>query len=628
LHRDQSRHRQEKRLAPWCLAKDRAIAHEWTEDSANCECHNGAKSRLDGFGPWKKKVTMRPWHLGNTTVRNPFRLRDGLIALAKSELKGNIKGRESENAFARLLQQNDIVNITRKDVDASDLGRKWRSALSQLGFIVPELDVRLGLEQKWVGEPFTITNNGRRLIEATTVPGMQECFLRSLAAYYIPSALEKGYKVKKFSPLRHTLATMLELERRTGDDRLNFLEMALIVQLTSSSDTVAAIADRVIAFRQARARSGRQFDHEALDSAAREHGYKVRTFLDYADTNFRYLKATGLVQSRGHGLALVPEKHLFIEQLVADKRVPDSDQSYLIGLCNGATLPIDNPDTAQLVLEDLVRQANSRGIPFDLRVRDLTDAADIAIVRHKIEQSLSERNEEEYAKRQADAWEEIAAYMELIIKRQPSMRLPNGVDIEVPQAEAPAYFEWILWRAFLAINNLTNQPYEARRFKIDQDFLPVGCAPGNGPDLIFEFEDFVIVVEVTLTENSRQEAVEGEPVRRHVAELVESYAARPHKQVYGLFIANRIDVNTAETFRSGVWYRSDDTRMRLDIVPITLQQFKNFFEGLFRSRQIDARLVRGLLDHCGKLRSVADGAPMWKQEIATAIEQYVGKLYQ
>ena len=94
---------------------------------------------------------MRPWHLGNTTVRSPFRLRDGLIALANSPLVGHIKGREFENAFARLLHQNDIVNITRENADASDLGRKWRSALSQLGFIVPELDVRQGLEQIWVG---------------------------------------------------------------------------------------------------------------------------------------------------------------------------------------------------------------------------------------------------------------------------------------------------------------------------------------------------------------------------------------------------------------------------------------------------------------------------------------------
>ena len=34
------------------------------------------------------------------------------------------------------------------------------------------------------------------------------------------------------------------------------------------------------------------------------------------------------------------------------------------------------------------------------------------------------------------------------------------------------------------------------------------------------FDDYIIVVEVTMSTNSRQEAMEGEPVRRHVADLV------------------------------------------------------------------------------------------------------------
>jgi AlwI restriction endonuclease len=80
----------------------------------------------------------------------------------------------------------------------------------------------------------------------------------------------------------------------------------------------------------------------------------------------------------------------------------------------------------------------------------------------------------------------------------------------------------------------------------------------------------VIVVEVTLTDNSRQEAAEGEPVRRHVADLVSHYGGQTCKPVYGLFIANRIDSNTAETFRIGAWYTRADEKMRLDIIPVTL----------------------------------------------------------
>lgn len=81
----------------------------------------------------------------------------------------------------------------------------------------------------------------------------------------------------------------------------------------------------------------------------------------------------------------------------------------------------------------------------------------------------------------------------------------------------------------MAIDHIVNKPYDARGFNVDQDYLPIGTAPGGKPDMIFEFDDYVIVVEVTLSTNSRQEAMEGEPVRRHIADLVQKYK----KPVYG-----------------------------------------------------------------------------------------------
>ena len=568
---------------------------------------------------------MRPWHLGNTTVRSPFRLRDGLVALSTSSLQGNLRGEEQERAFRRLLGEHGIVELGNDDTYS--VGRKWRSALNKLGFLYPEVPPASGIPQSEIGPIDMITPNGWRLIRADTVPAMQECFLRALAAHYIPSALERKFDFAVFSPLRHTLAIMLELEKQTGESRLNFVEMAIVVQLTSSDEPLADIVAQVLALRARRLASPnkRKFDRQEREAAAVLHGYAAGTFNDYADTNLRYLKATGLVQSKGRGLSLVPEKHVFVEKLIQDTGIPDSDRSYFITLCNGAKLPTDNKDSALAVLDDLLRQLEKRGIPFDATGKPTDTPADIAIIRHQIEGILSERNEEEYATRQAVEWEEIAAYMELIITRKGKKTLSNGEDIEVPQAEAPAYFEWVLWRAFLAINSLANKPYEARRFKIDQDFLPVGTAPGNGPDLIFEFHDFVIVVEVTLTDNSRQEAAEGEPVRRHVADLVSHYAIQSGKPVYGLFIANRIDSNTAETFRIGVWFTRTDDKMRLDIIPVTLVQFKAFFEALFTSGRVEVGLIRELLDLCGGLRP-AHEAPAWKHEIQQTFNHRIAAL--
>ncbi len=560
---------------------------------------------------------MRPWHFGNTTVRSAFRLRDGLIALAESSLVGNIKGRDQESAFARLLDDRGVVAMS-EQADVPSLGRKWRAALTQLGFLVPDVSRVDSVDQAIIGAPFTITESGRRLISAEAVPAMQECFLRSLAAYRIPSALETGYDVAPFCPLRHTLAVMLELEKRTGDNRLSFIEMAVIVELSSGDDAVADLCDRVLALRTARdaAANKRRFDNEQCEAVGQANGRAGSTFRDYADTNFRYLKATGLVQSRGRGISIVPEKHLLVTQLVDEVLPPLSDQEYLAQLVCGAVLPTDNRDSASLVLEDLLQNARARGIDFDLEGRALDTAADIAVVRFELEDLIAENKEEAFAADQANAVEEISAYLRLLAERGTSATLSDGSSVSVPRSEAPAYFEWAMWRAFLAMNSLANKPYEARRFKIDQDFLPISCAPGGGPDLIFEFDDFVVVVEVTLTESSRQEAAEGEPVRRHVAGVAQDHLARgTGKPVYGLFLANRIDSNTAETFRIGVWYLADDSRTQLDIVPVRLSAFREFFDAVFDNDLCGPDALRSSLDDSIMLRDDAGGAPNWKTQI-------------
>lgn len=569
---------------------------------------------------------MKPWLLGNTTVRSPFRLRDGLVALSTSSLQGDLRGVEQDKAFRLLLGEHGIVELGQDETNS--VGRKWRSALSKLGFLYPEIPTRCGIEQNTVGPVDTITPNGWRLVKATTVPAMQECFLRALAAHFIPSAVERGYNFPPFSPLRHTLSIMLELEKQTGESRLNFIEMALVVQLSSPELGVENIVKNILKLRSARLASPnkRGFDTTEYKKAGETHDYAPNTFKDYADTNLRYIKASGLVQGKGRGISLVPEKHLFIEELTKDTQPPATDFDYFKTIADGAKLPTDNLSSATLVLNDLLTQLQNRGIPFSTSGRATDTPADIEVIRHDIEGLLSEANEITYASQQASQWEEIAGYMELLITRGNKKTLSNGEEIEVPQSEAPAYFEWTMWRAFLAINSLTNKPYEARRFKVDQDFLPVGTAPGGGPDLIFEFNDFVIVVEVTLTANSRQEAAEGEPVRRHVADLVTHYHQQSQKPVYGLFVANKIDSNTAETFRIGVWYTNTDERMKLDIVPITLVQFKDIFEAIFQSDRIDPELIRELLDQCGNLREYQ--APDWKLEINSLVGKTVGLISQ
>jgi hypothetical protein len=564
------------------------------------------------------------WYIGNTSVRSAFRLRDGLVALSTSPLQGNMRGQDGDRAFRDLLGQHGVVSLG--DDESYSVGRKWRSALGKLGFLYPEIPNNAAVRQEDIGPADTITSNGWRLIRAETVPAMQECFLRAMAAQFMKDNDTEGNTIW-FSPLRHTLAVLLEVERQTGEASVNVVEMALIVQTSNSSDNVSVIVERIIALRNERniATNKRRFDSEKYEEAGVVAGLKSGTFKDYADANMRYLKATGLLRNRGRGIAIVPEKRLISELMARDTAIPETALERYTVLCNGAVLPTDNQVAALDVLHDLIAQLNGMGIPFVLGEQPLDTPADIAIVRHEIEDIISKEKEEIYAREQAGQWEEIAIYIDLLATRRDRRRIGDDIEIVIPRAETPAYLEWTLWRAFLAIDSLINRPYEARRFHIDQDFLPIGTAPGNGPDLIMEFRDFVIVIEVTLMESSRQEAAEGEPVRRHVADILNQYAELNGKPVYGLFIANNINSNTAETFRIGAWYSRNDERMRLQIIPITIAQFGAFFRALFLAGNATPEAVINLMNDCDQYRIDCE-APQWKRMIALTVEHTVALL--
>lgn len=305
----------------------------------------------------------------------------------------------------------------------------------------------------------------------------------------------------------------------------------------------------------------------------------------------RYLRISGVVQRKGRGLIIVPAKHLLAEQLAKDTATRRPIMDVYRELCNGAALPTDNLDTAKALLSNMESQLKANHILYDLSDRPLNTVAEINIARQYLEKLWMDTDELKYASEQSNQWQEISDYMSLLIdgggKKIDNDDEDNGIEdngIEVPKEETPIYLEWTLWRAALAMGALTNHPSEVRGFRLDSDFLPVSTAGGGQGDLYWEYQDFTILTEVTMSRSSRQEAMEGEPARRHVSDAVLKYGEK-NIPVYGLFVAIKIDTNTAETFRHGIWYTKDDAKQRLDILPLPLEQFQSFFVSLFQSNE-------------------------------------------
>jgi hypothetical protein len=212
-------------------------------------------------------------------------------------------------------------------------------------------------------------------------------------------------------------------------------------------------------------------------------------------------------------------------------------------------------DAGNIKVSDVFQTIRDQRNPLLLQANTLNAQSSIEAVQ-QIRYSLIEYNnwerEEDYANEQQSeqSIRDILAYLRCLN----SETVPNAPEID----DKPAYLEWAVWRSFLAIDDIKSAIHETRRFPVDQDFKPRNTAPGGGSDLIFEFDSYVLVVEVTLTVSHRQMAVESEPVRRHTVQYKEKY---PDKDVYCLFIAPSVDNNVAETFRIGVWYDADDEQL-------------------------------------------------------------------
>lgn len=551
------------------------------------------------------------WLVGNTGLRSPDRIQDGLRVFAQSPYVGNLHGRENEVGFMNYLDKKGIIqNAAGRDTSGSH-ARKWRLMFARHGFIYPQSD---GFAQEELGKRDDLTPFGRVFLQADTFPAVQECFLRasSVEQYEMPDG--NGH----YSPLRWILAIMLELERRTGSSELSRIEFALWGHTTNPTYDINYVVDQILDLRERRlsAPAKRPFDRQEIERRGEHYDKKPSNFLDYSDMNMRYLRITGVLQRKGRGLMIVPVKHRLAEQLA--KTSPSTASLFDIyqTLCNGAPLPSDNSDVAMEILQDLMQQLRERHIVFDISDLSLTSAAEINNARQRLENILSQTNEISYAAEQRNKWQEISDYMTLLIRGGGKIEYDEDYVIEVPKEEAAAYLEWTLWRAALAIDHLANKPYEIRGFRLDSDFMPVSTAGGGKGDLYCEFENFTILTEVTMSTSSRQEAMEGEPVRRHVSDAVLRY----NKPVYGMFIAVRIDTNTAETFRNGIWYAQGDQRQRLNIVPISLAQFQKYFKMMFETGEANPEKLVSLLDLCLRGRDMMD-APEWKRYIEQSVDQ-------
>ena len=94
-------------------------------------------------------------------------------------------------------------------------------------------------------------------------------------------------------PTPSNLSIMSELQEATQSSRISMIEMAVIVQCTLPTAGTSSVVKKVLSFRAKRDKSANKnhFDRDEYTKAHNLYERKEGTFKDYADANFRYLKA-------------------------------------------------------------------------------------------------------------------------------------------------------------------------------------------------------------------------------------------------------------------------------------------------------------------------------------------------
>lgn len=559
------------------------------------------------------------WNLGNTTVRNPNRLRDGLILL-KDEFAGNLHGSEQESLFSRRLNETGIIDSEGSNPDW--FGRKWRSAFVKLGFLTEKFSQKehelLSHLQKDFGFRncgYEVTPAGNLLIAADSLGAVEDVFTRQLIQHEIPSPIEGSFPGGSMKPFIFFLQILNEL-RRLNQPGLNKLEIGAFLQLFRNhvNSAVTNTVNSILEYRTKREscrdrREKDRFDYDTLKRASRDFvvgSVAAESLVDYADTTVRYSKMTGLIAEAGSRVVLRETKIVLINAILERAlvfRATSDPANYLKEFYSGSSIPTDNSDFAH---QEIIRMSNrleslGKQTPYELlsRTKDAS-IQQLEQVRYKLLELVNQSQEEIFAFRQGgeEAMRDIVEGLTVFGSGSARRKF----------SDPPTYFEWIVWRSFLAIDHIVTPIHTTRRFPLDEDLLPRHPAPAGGPDMMFEFDDFILVVEVTLKTSSRQEADEGEPVRRHVAGINQSTS----KDVYGVFIAPSIDTNTAETFRVSVWYHQDEQSF-LRIVPFSIEQFKLIFSALLEKKYNPTDL-KNLIDKCLAVREKVR-APEWKRII-------------
>ncbi|MEE0454045.1 MAG: AlwI family type II restriction endonuclease [Sodaliphilus sp.] len=462
-----------------------------------------------------------------TSPRTPEKMIPEIELLVK-HFSGQVWNKSTQLAFMDILREEQFFNGKGENDPALSARDRINRAPKSLGLVN-------------LSPYISLTQAGKALLSTTR---KDEVLLRQMLKFQVPSPFHKPTE-KAASFCVKPYLEMLRLVRKLGMLRFDELQM-FGMQLTDWHD-FDKIVHKIEKFRIAKTKhdgSYRKFKTKYLydelanifreriargDIKTRESkDASLEKFLktqagnmrDYADACFRYLRATGLVNVShvGKSLSIVPERVEDVDYILQSvNREPcfvDDEKNYVTYLGNANT-PLLLTDDRQRLITKLRKEFPDANVKQDADTTALKNMLDKLIAQRKSETLIKQVGEiKDYR-----LYDEIQSTFRQIV--------------EGKLYDAPLMLEWNTWRAMTMLDGGEIKA----NLNFDDFGKPLSTAQGNISDIVCDYGDFMLSVEVTMASGQRQYEMEGEPVCRHLGKMKKAM----NKPCYGLFVAPSIN---------------------------------------------------------------------------------------
>lgn len=533
-----------------------------------------------------------------TSPRTPVKMIPE-IGLLNAHFAGQRWNAETQKAFMELLRVENFFNGEGANDPAFSARDRINRAPKALGFIILSPTIQL-------------TPAGEELVNSRR---KDEIFLRQLLKFQVPSPFHKPtansakFCVKPYLEL-------FRLVRYFGS--LKFDELMIFgLQLVDYRE-FDTIVEKINQFRTAKAQNEgnyKRFRAEYFDRQLREiysadissgntrtretNDASIAKFLstkasnmrDYADACVRYLRATGLVNIShlGKSISIVPEKiqevDYFLQHTDREPCFIDNEEQYISYLGN-PQIPTLLTDNRELLEQKIRTEFPQLNIPETTTLQEL---------KNIFAEQLENRKEQIIT-------EQVAAIKDYRLFEDISTTFDQILDNSL--YDTPLMLEWNTWRAMTMLDGGEIKA----NLKFDDFGNPMSTAQGNMADIICDYGDFGLTVEVTMQSGQRQYETEGEPVTRHLAK----YKRETEKPAYCLFIAPNINDACKAHFyalhKMNIQYYGGTST----IVPLPLSVFIKMVQDSHNANYVpEPRHVQRFFERSNELANSTDNEVDW-----------------